>query len=42
MLEQKEPCVDIIVLFLLCPLGCQCVGENGRPFPADEEARRAD
>ena len=38
---REKPWVDVIVPFPLCPPGCGYVRENGRPFPADEEARRA-
>lgn len=39
--SREKPRVEIILLFLLCLRGCRCVSEHGRPFPADEEARRA-
>lgn len=40
--SREKPHVVLIPPFLLCLLGCRCVAENGRPFLADEEARRAD
>lgn len=39
--SREKPYVNVVLHFLLCLLGCRCAGENGRPFLADKEARRA-
>lgn len=38
---REKPWVGVTLPFPLCPPGCRYVREKGRPFPADEEARRA-